>query len=893
MLHISINGQACSVAEGSSLLQALRDNGCQPPHPCHDDRLKPIGACRLCLVEVEGQARPVPSCATAVTEGMVVHTATARLRSLLHTNLSLLADNYPATAVNEQAEHPFHQLLVQHEINAGNNLHAPIFKDDSHPYLGIDMDRCIHCQRCVRICDEVQGQFVWKVWGKGEQTHIAPADGKSLLSSGCVSCGACADTCPTGAIFDKRSTGPVDQWTKTTCVYCGVGCQMEVASHDNKVVAIKPTDSPVNHGHLCVKGRYAYDFTHAPDRVTHPMLRRGSDWHAVSWEEALSFTASRLQELRNKYGADSLGVLGSARATNEENYLAQKFARVVLGTNNIDCCARVCHQPSAKALKTMLGTGAATNSFDDIEHASLFMLCGCNPTENHPIVGARIKQAVRAGAGLIVIDPRRTELATCADIHLALRPGTNVLLFNAIAATLLEEGLQDDDYIAMRVDGLADFRSFIAAYAPEQVACQCGVKAGDIRRAARMYALAKPAMCFHGLGMTEHLQGTQGVMSLINLALLTGNLGKRGSGINPLRGQNNVQGSAQMGCEPASLTGAQNLADAKVRASFEQAWGTSLPTSAGLDLPAMLAAAGAGKFKAMWVMGYDIAMSMPNANQTLAALAQLELVIVQDLFLNETAKAVGHVFFPAASVFEKDGSFMNADRRVQRVRQVVNSPGEAKPDWQIITELARHMGHEQGFIFDDPQAIWDEIRSVWPASTGLSYQRLQNESLQWPCPATPDDNHPGTAVLHQQGFGVGPKASLAYIPYQPTAEVCDDDYPLLLTTGRELYHFNAGTMTYRSPNAVLKPTDTLDISPADARQLGLAQGQPAQISSRYGTAVLPVHITDKMQVGQLFCSFHRADLNVNALTSPYCDNLVHAPEYKVTAVRVMGLGDKY
>ncbi len=553
------------------------------------------------------------------------------------------------------------------------------------------------------------------------------------------------------------------------------------------------------------------------------------------------------------------------------------------------CCARVCHQPSAKALKTMLGTGAATNSFDDIEHTSLFMLCGCNPTENHPIVGARIKQAVRAGAGLIVIDPRRTELAACADIHLALRPGTNVLLFNAMAATMLEEGLQDDDYIAMRVDGLAGFRSFIAAYAPEQVACQCGVKAGDIRRAARMYALAKPAMCFHGLGMTEHLQGTQGVMSLINLALLTGNLGKRGSGINPLRGQNNVQGSAQMGCEPASLTGAQNLADAKVRASFEQAWSTTLPTSAGLDLPAMLAAASLGKFKAMWVMGYDIAMSMPNANQTLAALEQLELVIVQDLFLNETARAVGHVFFPAASVFEKDGSFMNADRRVQRVRQVVNSPGEAKPDWQIIKELARRMGHEQGFTFDDPQAIWDEIRSVWPASAGLSYQRLQNESLQWPCPASPDDNHPGTAILHKQGFGVGPKASLACIAYQPTAEVCDDDYPLLLTTGRELYHFNAGTMTHRTPNAQLKPTDTLDISPADAQYLNLSEGQQAQVCSRYGIAILPVHITEKMQVGQLFCSFHRADLNVNALTSPYCDNLVHAPEYKVTAVKVKGL----
>ncbi|MDK2126838.1 formate dehydrogenase subunit alpha [Parachitinimonas caeni] len=881
MAKIVVDGVDFSVAEGTLLLKALEAAGHAVPHLCHDDRLKPHGGCRLCLVEVAGDRRPVASCNTVVCDGMVVQTQTPLLQTLRATNLSLLAARYPADALTAEPQHPFHQLLAGCPTDSPAVRRAVGFHDESHPYIGTSLDRCIQCERCVRICDEVQGQFVWASWQRGEQTHIAPNHGSTLLEAGCVACGACVDTCPTGALFDKRSQTAVENWTRSTCVYCGVGCQMEVGTANGQVVQIKPAASPVNRGHLCVKGRYAYEFGTADDRISEPMLRRDGTWQPVSWDEAFDFIASRLAAIRQQYGADAIGVLGSARATNEENYLAQKFARVVLGTNNIDCCARVCHTPSAKALKLMLGTGAATNAFDDIEHTQLLMLSGCNPTENHPVVGARIKQAVRRGAKLIVIDPRRTELAAMADLHLAVRPGHNVELYNAMAATVVEEGLLDADFIANRVDGLAEFSQFVRDYAPEAVAASCGVPAGLIRSAARLYAGAKPAMCFHGLGLTEHVQGTEGVMAQINLALLTGNLGKRGAGINPLRGQNNVQGSAQMGCDPATLTGAQSFVEAG--AHFKSLWGASLPASHGLDLLSMLDAARAGRFKALWAVGYDIYPTLAHVAETAQALAALELVIVQDLFLTETAKAFGTVFLPAASVFERDGTFMNSDRRVQRVRQAIKPPGNAQPDWWIIQTLAQRMGHQTGFDFDGPEAIWNEVRQLWPAGAGLSYARLEHESLNWPCP---DEAHPGTPVLHIDRFASGPRATLACLPFTPSPEQPSQDYPFVLVTGRTLYHFNAGTLSYRTPNARLRPSDTLDMSPQDARRLLLNDGEPVRIRSRYGEAVLPLRISPTIKPGELFATFHRPDLWVNRLTSSYRDNRVNSPEYKRTAVTV-------
>ncbi|WP_233633917.1 molybdopterin-dependent oxidoreductase [Burkholderia cenocepacia] len=739
MVRLTINGIPHEAADGTLLIDALAAAGATVPHLCHDKRMKPSGACRLCVVEIDGQARPVPSCSFEASEGMIVRTRSRALDALRQTNLGLIAAHYPAAACAAEPHHPFHRLLAEYGVQPGDAREDGLFQDDTHPYLGVAMERCIYCERCIRICEEVQGQFVWEASGRGDATRIVTGKGPTLLTGGCVSCGACVDSCPTGALFDKRVSVEPTAWTRTTCVYCGVGCQMNIGTANGRVIAVRPSDGSVNRGHLCVKGRYAFEYNHASDRITQPMIRRDGKWQAVGWDEALDFTAARLQEIIARDGPDAAGVLGSARATNEENYLAQKFARVVVGTHNVDCCARVCHTPSAKALKTMLGMGAATNSFDDIEQANAFLICGANPTENHPIVGARIKQAVLKGARLVVIDPRRTELSELADVHLAVRPGRNVPLFNALAATLIEEGLNDCDFLAERVTGFDAYAARVAAFSPEAVADACGVPADAIRAAARLYGGCRPSMCFHGLGVTEHLQGTEGVMALINLALLTGNLGRPGAGINPLRGQNNVQGAAQMGCDPASLTGAQAIDKAGAR--FERVWGTKLPISRGLDVLEMIDAARAGRLKALWVMGYDIFLSLAHANDTAAALAGLELVIVQDLFLNQTAETFGTVFLPAASSFEKDGTFMNSDRRVQRIRAVVPPPGEARPDWWIIEALAARMGKPRGFEFDGPQAIWDEVRTLWPDGAGLAYSRLEREDLHWPCP---DEDHSGT-----------------------------------------------------------------------------------------------------------------------------------------------------
>ncbi|MEQ1440343.1 formate dehydrogenase subunit alpha [Fontimonas sp. SYSU GA230001] len=883
MPRLTIDGREVVCADGQTLLAALEAAGVGVPHLCHDARLQSYGSCRLCVVEVEGHARPVASCAEPAVEGMVVHTHTPALERLRRTNLQLLAVDYPAAAVEAEPQLPLHRLLTGYGIEVGGSVPtgATRFVDDTHPYLGVDMTRCIHCDRCVRICDEVQGQSVWQIWGRGPQTRIAPRVGQTLIESGCVACGACVDTCPSGALHDKRSVENAERWTRTTCVYCGVGCQMDVGTRDNRIVQIRPADAPVNRGHLCVKGRYAWEFVTAPDRVTTPMIRREGEWQPVSWDEALDFTAAQLRAIRDRAGPDAIGLLGSARATNEENYLMQKLARVALGTHNVDTCARVCHTPSAKALKDMLGTGAATNHFDDIEQAATILLCGCNPTECHPVVGARIKQAVRRGARLIVIDPRRIELADYAELHLALTPGTNVLLLNALAATIVEEGLVDAAYLSARVDDFDAFSAFIRDYAPERVAQRCGVGAGQIRAAARLYASHGPAMCFHGLGTTEHLQGAEGVMCLINLALLTGNLGRPGAGINPLRGQNNVQGGAHMGCDPATLPGGQSFQQGAPRC--EAVWGRPLPARRGLNLMEMIDAAADGRLHALWAFGYDIYLTLANAQATAAALDKLDLLIVQDLYLNETAKAFGTVFLPAASWIERDGTFMNSDRRVQRIRKALDAPGQARPDWWILRELARRVGDGTGFDFASPQAIWDEVRAVWPGGAGLSYARLERENPHWPCP---DEQHPGTPVLHIDRFAGFERAALRRIDHVPSPEQCDADFPLLLNTGRTLYHFNAGTMSARTPQTALQPTDVLDIGEEDAQRMGLVDGQTVRVISRHGAVELPLRVSATVKPGELFASFHDARRFVNRLTSPVRDRLVGTPEYKRTAVRV-------
>jgi len=657
---------------------------------------------------------------------------------------------------------------------------------------------------------------------------------------------------------------------------------MNVGTRDRRIVQVKPVlDAPVSKGHLCVKGRYAFDFTHAADRVTEPMIRVGREWRKVSWPEAIECVASNFRRILEETGSDSLGVLGSARGTNEENYLAQKFARVVLGTNNVDCCARVCHAPTAAGMKQTLGTGAATNSFDDIEHAAAFLIFGCNPTENHPIVGARIKQAVLRGAKLIVIDPREIELTRHAGVHLQLRPGTNVPLLHALAHVIVQEKLIDEAAIRDRVSDHAAFCDFIAAWTPERATAITGVPADDIRKAARLYAVHKPAMCFHGLGMTEHVQGTEAVMCLVNLALLTGNFGKPGSGVNPLRGQNNVQGSAHMGCEPGNLTGYVPLAQG--RAAFEAVWQAPVPHAPGLNLMQMIDAAAEQKLKALWAIGYDVALTNPNSATTKAALSKLDFVVVQDLFMNELAREFGHVFLPACSSFEKDGTFMNSERRVQRVRKALQPAGHSKPDWQIVCAVAKAMGFEEQFSFHSAEEIWNEIRTVWKAGAGISYARIEGGGLQWPCPS---EDHPGTTILHTDGFPHGRRAPLKRVEFAATAEATTIEFPFLLTTGRTLYQFNAGTMTMRTPNAKLRQTDTLDISPADAARLNLNGGDRVRVRSRHGEAAIPLRLDPRVKPGELFATFHAAEVFLNHLTSPHRDNVVMTPEYKVVAVSV-------
>lgn len=882
-IHVVINHRGYERPAGESILDALRAAGVQLPAMCHDDRIAPSGACRLCLVRIAGSAKAVTACATRIHDGMEIETDLPALEDARQSFVEMLARRLPADAVARFPDKPFHREMRARGITASTTTPPPGARQDrSHPYITVDMARCIDCYRCVRICAELQGQFVWHLRGRGEDTQIRP-DGPTLLDSSCVACGACADTCPTGAIEDRSIAllGEPSAWTRTTCAYCGVGCELHVGTRDGRLIAMRPVlEAPVNKGHLCVKGRYAFDYVTAPDRVTEPMLRVDGVWTPVTWPDAIGFVARRLRELIDRYGPDSLGVLGSARATNEENYLAQKFARAVIGTHNVDCCARVCHAPSAAALKNAFGAGLATSSFDDIEAAGTILVCGANATENHPVVGARIKQAALRGAPLIVIDPRRIELAEYAHVHLAPRPGTTIPVLNAIAHTIVTEHLCDRTFLANRVTGFGAFARRIGEWTPERAAQLSGVDADAIRRAARLYARPTPSLSVYGLGLTEHTQGTDGVTALITLALLTGNVGKPGAGVNPLRGQNNVQGSAHMGCDPGILTGSTPIDQGRNR--FERQWAVRLPTARGLNMLEMLDGATEGRVKGLWTVGYDVLLTNPDSARTAQALRALDLLIVEDLFLTETAREYATVFLPACSAFEKDGTFMNAERRIQRVRRAIPPVGGSKPDWEIFCNVARAMG-APGFSFEHPSQIWDEVRGLCDGARGMTYQRLDSAGLQWPCPA---EDHPGTLTLHADRFAGGPRAALQVVGYRPTPETVSDAYPFLLNTGRSLYQFNAGTMTRRTPNNALRPADLLDVSPLDAAELGVHDGDAIRVTSRYGSAVLPARVNAGIARGQLFATFQTPGVFLNALTSPHRDSIVGTPEYKVTAVRL-------
>jgi formate dehydrogenase major subunit len=780
----------------------------------------------------------------------------------------------------------FRELCVRHGVNtakAPSRLRLPV--DTDHPLIAVDPNKCVACERCLRNCQFGGIDFVLGE-PKGVSTDISIS-----FNEDCVSCGACVDACPTGALAKKASLVPLfpgeAETVRSVCSYCGTGCSIDVSVRHDAILEIKAhQDSPPNYGNLCIKGRFGYGFYRHPDRLLRPLVRehREEPFREVSWEKALALAAGGFKRILERHGPCALGVLSSSRCENEANYLAQKLARVVFRTNNVDNCARVCHAPSVSGLRVALGSGAATNSLGEIEGAEVLLICGSNTTESHPVVGMMVRRAVDRGTRLIVIDPRRTEVAAMAAIWLPLRPGTNVPLINALVYVILAEGLENLAFIEARTEGLDSLRSHLAAFSPEAVAAVTGVPAGRIKEAARLYAGTEKGMILYGLGVTEHRGGTQGVMALANLALITGNVGRPHAGICPLRGQNNVQGSCDMGALPYVYLGYQDVSDQSARERIAGLWAADIPGERGLTEPEMYEAAREDRFKGMYCIGYDPVQTQANTHAVRQAFSQMDFVVVQDIFLTETAKTA-HVVFPAACFYEKDGTFTNAERRVRRIRRVVPAPGDALPDWEIISRLAGAMG--TSMVYHGPEKVMEEIAMCTPSMAGISYKRLDGQGLIWPCP---HDGHPGTPILHQKVFTRG-KGRFSALPFVPPEEAPDADYPLTLVTGRRLVHYNNGSMTRRCHGLrQIAPEETLEIHPMDASRLGVGDGELVNVRSRRGSLLVRARITERSQPGTVFLSFHFPESPTNQLTSSALDEIALTPEYKVCAVAISPAG---
>lgn len=881
---ITINGRHVTTEAGDTIYLAARKAGIAIPSLCASPHLAPRGSCRLCLCEVEGQSGTPASCTTPVHDGMVIQTDTARLarhrRTLVELYLSEHRDDAPLPE-------PLRALAARYGVTGVRYVDRAIRKraairDESNPFFTFDNAACISCERCVRACDEIQGTFALTMVERGFEAKPA-AGGGSLASSNCVSCGACVKECPTGALTEKTVArfGPPGITVRTVCAYCGVGCALEAGVRDGRVVRMAPADDgSSNAGHACMKGRFGWDYIYAPDRLRKPLLREGDKWVQVSWPTALDRLAGEFARIKQAHGPDALAVISSSRGTNEENYLFAKFVRCVLGTNHIDNCARVCHSATVTGMMETLGASAATNSIEDLDRAKLVLVVGANPTESHPVVGARIKQAHRRGVPLIVIDPRRTELARLADLHLQLRPGTNVALLNGLGHVIAREGWLDKAFIESRTEGLADWLESVASCTPEWTEEITGVSASLVREAARRYATSGASLCVHGLGVTEHRWGSHGVIALCNLALATGNIGRPGTGINPLRGQNNVQGASDVGCLPTYFAGYQSLDDPGLAARHQAVTGRPLPTKRGMKTPDMWDAALEGRLKGLWIIGYDVAQTDPNLKKVREALSRLECLVVQDLFLSETAK-LAHLVLPGASFLEKDGTFTNLERRIQRIRKVVEPPDGVLPDWQVVCEVSARMGYPMRYAH--PSEIMDEIARLTPSWAGVSYDRLDRpEGLQWPVPSS---DHPGTPLMHADRFPGG-RARFVPVDYLPPGESPTQAYPFILITGRILQHYNCGAQTRRTDILQVVDTDVLEMHPDDARRLEIRDGEPVRLVSARSDAVLPVAVSERVLPGELFTSFHFPASAVNELTSPYADESSKCPEYKVSAVRV-------
>jgi formate dehydrogenase major subunit len=899
MIDLTIDGMAASVPAGTSIMQAARTVGVDIAKLCATDSLASFGSCRLCIVQVEGRRGLPASCTTPVEPGMVVRTQTPQVARIRRNVMELYISDHPldclTCAANGDCE--LQDMAgavglreVRYGMDGANHLAA--VKDESNPYFTFDPAKCIVCSRCVRACDEIQGTFALSITDRGFASKVTAGIDEGFLASECVSCGACVQACPTATLIEKTvvDAGQPERTVKTTCAYCGVGCSFEAQLKGNEVVRMVPAaDGGANEGHSCVKGRFAWGYATHHDRILRPMIREQitDAWREVSWDEAIAFAAGRFTELQRRHGRDAIGGISSSRCTNEEVYVVQKMVRAAFGTNNIDTCARVCHSPTGYGLKQTFGTAAGTQDFKSVAHADVIVVIGANPTDAHPVFGSRLKRRLRQGAKLIVMDPRRIDLVRSPHIraahHLQLRPGTNVAVINAMAHVIVTEGLVNSDFVDARCDARSfeQWKAFIAQpeQSPEATEACTGVPAAEVRAAARLYATAGNAAIYYGLGVTEHSQGSTMVLGIANLAMVAGQIGRDGTGVNPLRGQNNVQGACDMGSFPHELPGYRHVSDDATRHLFEQAWHVALDPEPGLRIPNMLALALTGQFRGMFIQGEDIAQSDPDTQHVTAALSAMECVVVQDLFLNETAK-YAHVFLPGTAFLEKDGTFTNAERRINRVRPVT-PPRTGLSEWEAVCRLSTAMGYPMHY--ESAAAIMDEIAALTPTFTGVSFAYLdQVGSVQWPCTA---DRPLGTRIMHEEQFVRG-RGRFLVTQYVPTDERSTRRFPLLLTTGRILSQYNVGTATRRTANTVWHQEDVLEIHPHDAEVRGIGDGDGVLLRSRKGGITLHARVSDRVPEGVVYTTFHHPDNAVNVVTTEFSDWATNCPEYKVTAVEV-------